>query len=92
MRIVAVTEHYPATFKTYFDTQFADLLSRGHDVRILAGGRFDNALSAKVLQWRLQDRTTYYPRHPPHTGQDRRGPPCGPWRRATGSGCRVPVR
>ncbi len=61
MRIVAVTEHYPATFKTYFDTQFADLLSRGHDVRVLAGGRFDTALSAKVLQWRLQERTTYYP-------------------------------
>ncbi len=61
MRIVAVTEHYPATFKTYFDTQFADLLSRGHDLQILAGGQFDDALSARVRQWKLQDRTTYYP-------------------------------
>lgn len=61
MKIVAITEHYPATFKTYFDTQFSDLLSRGHDLQVLAGGYFDDALSAKVVRWNLNDRVTYYP-------------------------------
>ena len=61
MRIAIFVEHYPATYKPYFDTQFADLVRAGHDVRINAAGALSRVPSSKVLRWALQERTTYYP-------------------------------
>jgi colanic acid/amylovoran biosynthesis glycosyltransferase len=61
MRVAIFVEHYPATYKPYFDTQFADLVRAGHDVRINAAGALSDVPSSKVQRWALQERTAYYP-------------------------------
>jgi glycosyltransferase involved in cell wall biosynthesis len=85
MKIVAITEHYPAAFKTYLDTQFADFLRRGHDLEVLAGGRYDSGLSDRVVRWRLHERTTRYPTSarevPRVAGTVARSIVSGDWRR-----------
>ena len=61
MRVAIFVEHYPATYKPYFDTQFSDLVRSGHDVRIHAAGALSGVPSSKVQGWALQERTAYYP-------------------------------
>jgi glycosyltransferase involved in cell wall biosynthesis len=62
MRIALFTEHYPATYKPYFDTQFADLVEQGHDITIYAGGQLsDPELNEKVVRWRLDGLVRRFP-------------------------------
>lgn len=61
MRIDVYTEHFPNTYKPYFDTQFARLLEDGHTLRIFAFGKFDAALSARARAYHLPERTRYVP-------------------------------
>jgi colanic acid/amylovoran biosynthesis glycosyltransferase len=61
MRIFLFARRYPVPYKTYYDAQFADLVARGHDVEIFAGGTHDNVVNEKVLRHRLLERTTYFP-------------------------------
>lgn len=61
MLIYAFAQYYPATFKPYFDTQFAEFLRAGHEVRVFARGAFAPDLSEKVLSYGLVRRTRHYP-------------------------------
>lgn len=61
MRFTAVTEQYPAAFKPYYDTQFVDLLRKGHQLTVLADEPFDESVNEKVREWALDRRTRYYP-------------------------------
>lgn len=62
MLIYAITEYYPSLYKPYFDTQFAQLLEDGHDLRIFTlGGGDRSTLEPKVVKWRLDRRTSHLP-------------------------------
>jgi colanic acid/amylovoran biosynthesis glycosyltransferase len=61
MRIFFFARRYPVPYKPYYDTQFADFVRRGHDVRIFAGGTHDEVLNEKVTRYGLPARTTYFP-------------------------------
>jgi glycosyltransferase involved in cell wall biosynthesis len=71
VRIYVFTEHYPNTFKPYFDTQFAEFLQQGHEVRVFAFGRFKAVINPRVRTLGLVKRTRYCPltlRHLPAFG------------------------
>lgn len=57
MRIYAFVSSYPTPYKPYLDTQFADLLRRGHDLRVFANRSVRDPLSEKVVAWGLDART-----------------------------------
>lgn len=59
--IYVFTQHYPATYKPYFDTQFAQFLRDGHDVRVFANARLGKMLNGTVSHFRLHERTRYWP-------------------------------
>ena len=61
MRIFAFVRRYPIPYKPYYDAQFADLVRRGHDLTIFAGGSMDDVLNEKVLRHGLADRTRHFP-------------------------------
>lgn len=62
MLIYVFVPNYPSLYKPYYDGQFADLIRRGHDVRIFAGSNLDAELNEKVVQFGLDQRTRpYYP-------------------------------
>ncbi len=61
MRILILTEYFPNTFKPYFEAQFAQLVRDGHDIEIFAEGKWDHAVNAELAQYRLVERTRYYP-------------------------------
>ena len=61
MRIFAFVRRYPIPYKPYYDAQFADLVRRGHDLTIFAGGSIDDVLNEKVLRHGLADRTRHFP-------------------------------
>lgn len=61
MRIYAFVGHYPAPYKPYYDTQFADFLRAGHELRIMAAPALDDTINEKVVRNRLAERTSYYP-------------------------------
>jgi colanic acid/amylovoran/stewartan biosynthesis glycosyltransferase WcaL/AmsK/CpsK len=61
MRIHAFVRNYPVPYKPYYDTQFADLLRVGHQLRIFAGPRLDDVTNEKVARYGLERLTTYYP-------------------------------
>jgi colanic acid/amylovoran biosynthesis glycosyltransferase len=98
MRIALFTEHYPATYKPYFDTQFADLVEQGHDITIYAGGRLsDSSLNEKVVRWRLDGMVRQFPttlRTLPATARNilARGPAAVPLRAAARLTAQSPLR
>lgn len=60
MRIYAFVTSYPSAYKPYYDTQFADFIRKGHDLRIFAMvGSLDTIVDEKVLEWGLDRRTSY---------------------------------
>jgi colanic acid/amylovoran biosynthesis glycosyltransferase len=61
MLIYVFVEYYPSVYKSYFDTQFAQFLKDGHEVRIFARGKMGSELSRKILEWDLEAKTEYYP-------------------------------
>ncbi len=61
MKIFVFVEIYPIPFKPYYDAQFAKLLEAGHDLTIFAYSSRRRALSEKVREWRLDERTRRYP-------------------------------
>jgi colanic acid/amylovoran biosynthesis glycosyltransferase len=61
MRIGIITEYYPAAYKPYFDSQFAQFIRDGHEIAIYAQRALGSALSESVARRRLPERTTYYP-------------------------------
>lgn len=63
MRIHVFAQHYPIPYKPYYDTQFADLVEAGHDLTVVAFGRFATT-NAKVARYGLADRTRYLPVSP----------------------------
>lgn len=61
MRIYVFVEHYPNTYKPYYDAQLAQFLQDGHQVRVFAFGKFDRHRNGKVVEYGLDRRTTYCP-------------------------------
>jgi colanic acid/amylovoran biosynthesis glycosyltransferase len=61
MRIFLFAQHYPVPYKSYYDTQFVDLLQQGHEITIWAGSGLDSVLNEKVRRFGLADRTRQYP-------------------------------
>jgi glycosyltransferase involved in cell wall biosynthesis len=61
MLIYAFTELYPSPYKSYFDTQFEELLRQGHALRVFALGRQRGTLEAKVVELGLDKITSYVP-------------------------------
>jgi colanic acid/amylovoran biosynthesis glycosyltransferase len=61
VRIYVFTEHFPNTYKPYFDTQFADFIDQGHQVSVFAFGKFDASSNARTARYRLRERTRYVP-------------------------------
>lgn len=62
MKIFAFAHRYPAPFKPYYDTQFADFLKRGHDLTIFsATPPARDGLSEKVVDWELDHHTRRLP-------------------------------
>ena len=62
MKIFMFASSYPVPFKPYYDTQFADLVERGHDLTIFSSGALDeDVLNEKVLRYGLHRRTRRYP-------------------------------
>ncbi len=61
MKILAFVEQYPSVFKGYFDAQFAQFIRDGHDLTIIAHGRFGTIRSAEVIEYQLERRTQYVP-------------------------------
>jgi colanic acid/amylovoran biosynthesis glycosyltransferase len=61
VRIYVFTEHFPNTYKPYFDTQFADFIDQGHQVSVFAFGKFDASLNVRTARYRLHERTRYVP-------------------------------
>jgi colanic acid/amylovoran biosynthesis glycosyltransferase len=64
MLIYVFVEYYPSVYKSYFDTQFAQFLKDGHEVRIFAHGEMGSQRSRKVLEWELESKVEYYPDSP----------------------------
>lgn len=62
MEIFMFANRYPAPFKPYYDTQFVDLVERGHDLTIFsATSPAEDGLSKKVAEYDLSARTRRYP-------------------------------
>jgi glycosyltransferase involved in cell wall biosynthesis len=61
MRIYSFVEYYPSDHKGYLDTQFAHFVRDGHDLRIVAYGRFRRHYSPEVTRFGLDRLTTYVP-------------------------------
>jgi glycosyltransferase involved in cell wall biosynthesis len=61
MLIYAFTELYPSPYKSYFDTQFEELLRQGHRLRVVALGRQSGTLERKVVELGLDRLTSYVP-------------------------------
>jgi colanic acid/amylovoran biosynthesis glycosyltransferase len=61
MQIYVFAQHYPVPYKSYYDTQFAELLERGHEITIWSGSVLDAVLNEKVRQYDLAGRTRHYP-------------------------------
>ncbi len=61
MRIHVFAEHFPNTYKPYYDAQLAQWIDEGHEVRVFAFGRFDRARNAQVDALGLDRLTTYCP-------------------------------
>lgn len=60
MKIYAFVEYYPSAYKAYYDTLFADLVRKGHDLHIFALGRLDSIVDGKVTEYALDRRTRYF--------------------------------
>ena len=61
MRIFVFAEHFPNPYKPYYETQFAQLIDDGHDLRIFTFGKYDEVRNARVAAYGLAERTTYLP-------------------------------
>lgn len=61
MKIFVFTEYYPIPYKPYYDTQFADLLDKGHEVTVFAQDGVDEVLNERFKAYRLDRRTRRYP-------------------------------
>jgi len=61
MRVYLFIEHYPNPYKPWIDTQIVQLLRAGHDVRVFAEASFTSTIHDEVREWRLSERTSYYP-------------------------------
>ena len=61
MQIYVFAQHYPVPYKSYYDTQFAELLERGHEITIWSGSGLDAVLNEKVRRHDLTGRTRHYP-------------------------------
>ncbi|MGC4120162.1 MAG: glycosyltransferase [Myxococcales bacterium] len=61
MRIYVFAEHFPNTYKPYYDAQLADWMDQGHEVRVFAFGKFDRTRNARIDELQLDRRTTYCP-------------------------------
>lgn len=60
MKIYAFVEYYPSAYKAYYDTLFADLVRKGHDLHIFAIGCLDSIVDDKVTEYALNRRTRYF--------------------------------
>lgn len=61
MQIYVFAQHYPVPYKSYYDTQFAELLERAHEVTIWSGSGLDAVRNEKVQRYGLAGRTRHYP-------------------------------
>ncbi|HEY3448659.1 MAG TPA: glycosyltransferase family 4 protein [Myxococcales bacterium] len=61
MRIYVFAEHFPNTYKPYYDAQLADWIDEGHELRVFAFGKFDRTRNATVDELALDRKTTYCP-------------------------------
>lgn len=61
MRVYTFAEHFPNPYKPYYDTQFAQLLEDGHDLRVFTFGKYVATRNAKLDAYALDRRTTYLP-------------------------------
>lgn len=61
MRIFLFAQHYPVPYKSYYDTQFVDLIRKGHEITIWAGSGLDRVVNEKVRRFGLAQRTRRYP-------------------------------
>ncbi len=61
MRIYAFAQHYPTPYKPYYDAHFADLVRRGHELRVFAFDEIDRVRNQKVVRFGLAERTRYVP-------------------------------
>ena len=59
--IYAFAEYYPDPFKPYLDTQFAEFVSEGHDLRVFAFGSWGDIGNTPTRLFRLGERTAYLP-------------------------------
>ncbi len=66
MRVYAFAEYYPNPFKPYLDTQFAQTVADGHELRIFAFGSWGDPGNATIAEYGLTDRTRYIPGAPRH--------------------------
>ena len=61
MQIYVFAQHYPVPYKSYYDTQFAELLEQGHELTIWSGSGLDAVLNEKVRRHGLAGRTRHFP-------------------------------
>ncbi|HZS59902.1 MAG TPA: glycosyltransferase [Gemmatimonadaceae bacterium] len=59
--IYAFAEYFPDPFKPYLDTQFAQLVSEGHALRVFAFGSWGDIGNTPMRRFRLGERTEYLP-------------------------------
>jgi colanic acid/amylovoran biosynthesis glycosyltransferase len=60
MRIGVITDFYPADYKGYYDTQFAQFVRDGHELTIMSLGDLGTASEA-VRTFRLAEKVRRYP-------------------------------
>ena len=61
MLIYIFVDYFPNPYKPYFDTQFVELLSQGHDIRIYAGAAYMSTVNKEIEQYRLDKQVRFYP-------------------------------
>src|SRR5690606_4675461 len=61
MKIAIFAARYPVPYKPYYDSQFVDLIDRGHELVIYSTGALNEKLNEKVLRYGLQRRTRHFP-------------------------------
>ncbi len=61
MLIYIFTEFYPSPYKPYFDTQFAQFIEDGHEIKIFSADSQSGELESKVIKYKLNDKTHHLP-------------------------------
>jgi colanic acid/amylovoran biosynthesis glycosyltransferase len=61
MHIQIFVEWYPSSYKSYFDTQFAQFVQDGHDVTIFSLGTMGSNDNPKISAFGLHSKVRHYP-------------------------------